>query len=92
MLSPPQFQHSNSSGTWYFCVHHDTTGSPHTTHSAPHQPHTKTKSTNALPTTSSLLASIPESQSVLYRFRHAPALTRHAAWPWAAPRGRGADG
>lgn len=59
MLSPPQDQHSNSSGTWYFCVHHETTGSPHTTHSAPHQPHTKTKSTNALPTALPLPASMP---------------------------------
>ncbi len=59
MLSPPQFQHSKKSGTWYFCVHHETTGSPHTTHSVPHQPHTKTNSTSALPLISPLTASMP---------------------------------
>ncbi|CAM5697314.1 hypothetical protein SALBM217S_01925 [Streptomyces griseoloalbus] len=77
MLSSPQFQHSKKSGTWYFCVHHETTGSPHITHSVPHQPHTKTNSTNALPPH---LA--PDGQharkatSMLRRFRRASALTR----------------
>ena len=40
----PQFQQSKSS-TRYFCVHHEITGSPHTTQSAPHHPHSKTNST-----------------------------------------------
>ncbi|MFC9891539.1 hypothetical protein [Streptomyces pilosus] len=37
----PQFQQSKSP-TRYFWLHHDTTGSPHTTQSAPHRPHSKT--------------------------------------------------
>ncbi|MFE3931726.1 hypothetical protein [Streptomyces sp. YIM B13508] len=61
MLSPPQFQHSKNSGAWYFCVHHETTGSPHTTHSVPHQPHTKTNSTKALPTASPCRSACPEN-------------------------------
>lgn len=61
MLSPPQFQHSKKSGTRYFGVHQETTGSPHTTHSVLHQPHTKTNSTNALPTASPCRSACPEN-------------------------------
>lgn len=48
---PPHAQHSNSSGNSYLSVHQEATGSPHMTHSSPHQPHTNAKFTAALPYT-----------------------------------------
>jgi hypothetical protein len=59
VLMPPHHQHSKSSGTRYFWVHQETTGSPQTTHSVPHQPQMKRKSTGLLPATSVTLLRTP---------------------------------